>query len=129
MSQAENKTAVEHLWRAFDERRFDDAGDALHDDVVVEWPHSGERMVGRDAFIAVNRDHPDPWIRVEVLRIVAEGDVVVSEVVVPVEGQRSALAASFFTFEDGKIVSITEYWVDAGSQAPYPSRAGVTEPL
>ena len=93
------------------------------------WPHSGERIRGRDNFVAVNREHPDPWTSIEVHRLIAEGDVVVSEVVVAVEGGNPAHAASFFEFEDGKIVRLTEYWVDAKSHEPYESRAAHVEQM
>ncbi len=51
MSEGENKAAVERLWRAFDARDFERAGDELHDDFVAEWPHSGERIRGRENFL------------------------------------------------------------------------------
>ena len=128
MGEAENRSTVERLWRAFDARRFEEAGAELHDDFVADWPHSGERIRGRENFIAVNREHPDPWISIEVRRLVAEGDVVVSEVSVPVADGKTVFAASFFELRDGKIVRLTEYWVEGRSQAPYPSRAGRSEP-
>jgi ketosteroid isomerase-like protein len=117
------------MWRAFDAREFDRAGEELHDDFVCEWPHSGERISGRDNYVAINRDHPDPWISIEILRIVAEGDQVVSEVRLPVEGREPEYAASFYEFRDGKIARLTEYWVSGNSQEPYESRAGISEPM
>ncbi len=127
MGERDNKAAVDRLWRAFDARDFERAGDELHDEFVAEWPHSGERIRGRENFIAVNRDHPDPWLSIDVRKLVAEGELVASEVAVPVEGSHPAYAASFFEFRDGKIVRLTEYWVEGSSQEPYESRAGVTE--
>ena len=129
MAEDENRAAVERLWRAFAAREFERAGDEVHEDVVVDWPHSGERIRGRAAFIAVNRDHPDPWITVELRRIVAEGDFVVTEVAVPVAGAATVYAASFFELQDGKVRKLTEYWVDGGSQLPYESRAGISESI
>lgn len=129
MGETENKASVERVWYAFDARKFERAADELHEHFIGEWPHSGERIRGRDNFIAVNRDHPDPWTSIEVRRLVAEGDVVVSEVAVYVEGSNPVHAASFFEFDDGKIIRLTEYWVDARSQEPYASRRGLTEPM
>jgi ketosteroid isomerase-like protein len=123
-----NRAVVERLWAAFDARDWKRAASALDDDVVCEWPHSGERFLGRDVVIAINRDHPDPWIRIELLRVVAEGDEVVTEVRVPVAGAPPAYVASFFELRNGLIVRMREYWVDAGSQQPYPSRAGLSDP-
>lgn len=130
MTDAEaNKAAVLRVWKAFDDRDFARAGEELHDDFVAEWPHSGERIRGRENFVRVNAEHPDPWISIEVLRIVGEGDVVASAVAVPVEGSNVAYAASFFEFRDGRIVKLIEYWVDGNSQEPYESRAGFVERL
>ena len=94
---------------------------------MAEWAHSGERIRGRENFIAVNRDHPDPWLSVDVRRIVAEADTVVSEVAVPVEGSPPVYAASFFEFENGKIIHLTEYWVEGESQEPCGSRSAIVE--
>ena len=124
-----NKRAVERMWQAFNERAFERAGEELHEDFVAEWPHSGERIRGRDNFVRVNAEHPDPWVSIEIVKIVGEGDVVASEVAVPVEGGPTAHAASFFELKDGKIARLVEYWVDAGAQTPYESRATLVEPI
>jgi ketosteroid isomerase-like protein len=129
VAENENRAAVERLWRAFVAREFERAGDEVHEDVVVDWPHSGERIRGRAHFVAVNRDHPDPWITVELRRVVSEGDLVVTEVAVPVAGAPTVYAASFFEFEHGKVRRLTEYWVDGGSQQPHESRAGISETM
>jgi ketosteroid isomerase-like protein len=122
-----NKRAVARMWRAFNERDFRRGGDELHDEFVAEWPHTGERIRGRDNFVRVNAEHPDPWTSIEILRIVGEGDVVVSEVAVPVKDAPTAFAASFFEFKDGKIARLVEYWVDEAGQAPYESRSSLVE--
>jgi ketosteroid isomerase-like protein len=124
-----NKRAVERMWRAFNERAFERGGEELHDDFVAEWPHSGERIRGRDNFVRVNAEHPDPWISIDIIKIVGEGDVVASEVAVPVQGGPTAYAASFFELRDGKIARLVEYWVDAGEQKPYESRSALVERL
>ena len=127
MGVEENKAAVERVWQAFDERRFDRAGEELADDFVCFWPHSGEVIRGPENFVRVNAEHPDPWISIEIKKIVAEGDLVVTEVEVPVEGSEPAYAASFFELRDGKIARLTEYWVEGRSQEPYDSRAGISK--
>ncbi|HMC07643.1 MAG TPA: nuclear transport factor 2 family protein [Solirubrobacterales bacterium] len=129
MGAEENKAAVERVWQAFDAREFERASEELHEDFVCEWPHSGERIRGRDAYIAVNRGHPDPWVSIEILRLLAEGEVVVSEVRLPVEGAEPHYALSFWEFRDGRAARLTEYWVQENSQEPYEYRAGISEPL
>jgi hypothetical protein len=62
-------------WRA--------AGQLLHDEFVLDWPQSGERIRGRESFVAVNANYPasGPW-RFNVLRFVAVGGGVASDVTV-----------------------------------------------
>ncbi|MDP9340776.1 MAG: nuclear transport factor 2 family protein [Actinomycetota bacterium] len=123
-----NREVVRRLWELFEERDWQGAGALLHEDVVVDWPWSAERIRGRDNFISVNRHHPAPDWHIEVRRIVAEGDQVVSEVIVPYEGGQSR-AASFFELRDGRIARIVEYWIDHGQQEPLEYRAAWVEPL
>jgi hypothetical protein len=57
----------------------------------------------------MNRAYPEGWT-ITVLRIVADSDQVASEVLVTQDDERF-FAASFFTFDDGLIRSVAEYWV------------------
>src|SRR5262249_51139646 len=84
----------------------------------IEWPVSRERIVGRDNYVAVNREDPEGW-PIHVLRIVAEDDQVVSEVEVPHSGLGIFRVASFWTVTDNRIVHGIEYWTTTGAdQAP-----------
>ena len=126
MSEEQNIAVVRRLWELFEARRWDDAGELLHEDFVAEWPHSLERMRGRANFIELNRNYPEGWtIRVD--RIVARGDEVVSEVTVT-QGDAMFHAASFFQVRDGKLVRAREYWVERGTES-HPERSQWTEPL
>jgi ketosteroid isomerase-like protein len=122
-----NGEVVRQLWDRFEARDWDGAGRLLHDDVVVDWPHTGERFVGRDHVIGVNAAYPEGWA-IKVLRIVAEGDQVVSEVFVT-HPDGNAYAASFFELRDGRIARAVEYWVDERYQDPPDWRAPYREPL
>ncbi len=46
------------LWSAIGNGDWDAAAALLHDDFVQEWPQSGERIVGRDNALAINRNFP-----------------------------------------------------------------------
>src|SRR5712692_7876099 len=98
---------VEALWGRIQARDWSGVARLMADDAVVEWPTSRERIVGRTNFVAVSREYPEGW-SIRVLRIVAEGDQVVSEVEVPHEDQGVFRAASFWTVRDGQIVRGTE---------------------
>jgi ketosteroid isomerase-like protein len=118
---------VQALWDRMQARDWAGVGDLLADDVVVEWPVSGERILGRDNFVRINAEYPEGWT-IRVLRIVADGDDVVSEVEVPHDELGVHHVASFWRVRDGRIVDGREYWTSPGSdpspewRAPYVQR-------
>lgn len=116
---------VHELWTRFEAREWDAAQALLAPDFTCEWPHSGERMRGAAAFIAVNREYPEGWA-IRVVRVVAQGDQVVSEIEVT-HGPKVFHAASFFTVAAGKLARVTEHWVEAGHEEPPAWRARWTE--
>jgi ketosteroid isomerase-like protein len=107
-----SKQVVTQFWAAMHANDFRAAGELLHDDYVLDWPQSGERIQGRENFVAVNEHYPaaGPW-RVTVHRLIAEGDEVVSEVTVS-DGVQTGRAITFSTVREAKIVRQTEYWPD-----------------
>ena len=84
----------------------------LHDDFILDWPQSGERILGRENFAAININYPaeGKW-HFEVIHIVAEGDVVVTDVSAT-DGKISGRAITFSTIRDGKIWKQVEFWPD-----------------
>jgi ketosteroid isomerase-like protein len=107
MHENKNRQAVERLWQAFDTLDFEAAGEVLHDDFIAEWPQSRERM-HKDNFLAVNKHYPGSW-HITILRIIAEGDQVATEVRIDIDG-RTDYAVSFYELRDGKIIKETDYW-------------------
>ncbi|MFG2983176.1 nuclear transport factor 2 family protein [Streptomyces sp. NPDC048258] len=101
----------------------------IAEDAVIEWPVSGERIVGRANFIAVDSDDEYADERsVDLLRILADGDLVVTEVEIP-QDHVVYRAVSLWTVRDGEIVGAREYRTSPG-QDPAPRwRAGYVEPL
>lgn len=122
----EPSEVVQGLWDRVQARDWGGVGELLADDLVVEWPVSGERIVGRGNFVSVNAEYPEGWA-IRVLRIVADGDQVVSEVEVPHETMGVYRAASFWTVRDGKIVRGREYWTKLGSDPSPDWRAAYVE--
>lgn len=108
MNEASNRQVVEALWQHFDRFEFEAVGPLLHDDFVLEWPLTGERIRGRDNFIAVNKYYPGQW-RIRIHKIIVSGDEVVTEITAE-DGNERNPAISFFECQDGKILKIREYW-------------------
>ncbi|WP_046776963.1 nuclear transport factor 2 family protein [Streptomyces yangpuensis] len=119
---------VEALWDRIQARDWDGVAGLVAEDAVVEWPVSGERIVGGGNYVAVNSEYPEGWA-IRVLRIVADGDEVVSEVEVPHEGVGVFRAASFWTVRDGRIVRGREYWTSPGADPRPEWRAAFVEPM
>src|SRR5204863_9547649 len=100
----------------------------LTEDFVLEWPHEGVKIRGRDNFVGFNRSYPEDW-SIEVLRIVAEGNAAVSEVRVPHPTVGPYYALSFFEVEGGRLTRGHEYWVEERYEEPTPERARWFEPM
>ncbi|MFD3681844.1 nuclear transport factor 2 family protein [Streptomyces sp. NPDC058613] len=120
---------VAQLWERIEARDWDGVARLIAEDAVIEWPVSGERIVGRANFIAVNSDDGYSDERpVELLRILADEDLVVTEVEIP-QDHVVYRAVSLWTVRNGEIVGAREYWTSPG-QDPAPRwRAGYVEPL
>ncbi|MCW2990334.1 MAG: nuclear transport factor 2 family protein [Solirubrobacterales bacterium] len=101
--------AVERLWQALAAGDLHRARSELHSHVVVEWPHSGERFEGRDAYLAAHEAEPGTR-RIDVRRVVTEGRHIASEVRIADAGGSLAVA-SFYTVHDGRILHAVEYRV------------------
>jgi hypothetical protein len=110
-----------------DAREWEAAKELLAEGVVCEWPHSRERIRGRDNLIELNRIYPD-WDSLRVERLVGDGDRVTSLVRVQA-GDDVVWAASFFDLAGGRIARMFELWVDEGMQGTPEWRAHLVEPL
>ena len=125
MAEADAAAVVQLLFELFEARRWEDASALLASDVVVDWPATGERFVGRERFVGMQRAYPEGWA-IEVVRVLADGDQVASEVRVTHHGATFA-SAGFWTVADGLIHVGVEYWVTVGGEEPPAWRRAWTE--
>lgn len=126
-NRQDSKQIVEGFWAAMQTNDFKAAGEFLHDNYVLEWPQSGERIRGRANFVAINEHYPahGRW-EFTVHHILAEGDEVVSDVGVT-DGVITGRAITFSTVHVGKILHQTEFWPDPFEPAAW--RAGWVEKI
>ncbi|MFF3126620.1 nuclear transport factor 2 family protein [Streptomyces sp. NPDC057908] len=68
----ESSEVIEALWDRIQARDWAAVAGLVAEDAVIEWPVSGERIVGNKNFVAVNSSYPEGW-SIRVLRIVADG--------------------------------------------------------
>jgi limonene-1,2-epoxide hydrolase len=118
---------VEGFWAAMQANDWEGAAALLCEDVVLDYPQSGERIRGRANIVAVNRDYPTTgrW-RFDVHRILidATAQAAVSDVSVANDEQH-ARVVSFFAFGDGLVRRMTEFWPEPFAAADW--RAGFVE--
>jgi limonene-1,2-epoxide hydrolase len=120
------REVVESFWAAMAANDWDAAAALFSEDATIDWPCSSERMANPGSWAEVQRRYPAAgrW-RFDVHRLLAEGDVAVSEVTVT-DGEQTARVIGFSEVEGGRIVRQVEYWPQ-----PYgaPSwRADLVEP-
>lgn len=95
--------------------------DVYADDIVLEFPQSGERIRGKENIIAFRAAYP-AQVRIQPRRIVGSGDVWVIESTISYDGVPQYLA-SIWEFRDGKVVHetayVTEGWAAPGWRAQW----------
>lgn len=90
----------------------------LHPDVVYEIPQTRERIRGRDRYHRFNREFPGDW-RLRVKVAIADEENGVAWFIWELGDADPADAMVFFTFADGLITSVTDFWPE-----PYESLPG-----
>jgi ketosteroid isomerase-like protein len=113
---------VAEFWSRIQARDWHGLADLLDEDFVVDWPNAKLRIRARDNFVGFNRSYPEGW-SIEVLRILAQGNTVVSEVRVPHPAVGPFYAITFLEVRGGKLLAGREYWVEEQREEPPPERA------
>jgi ketosteroid isomerase-like protein len=111
-----NTELVRRFWNLFSEQKWEDAMAFLHQDVVVTWPQSKEKMIGSKNFIDVNRNYPGNH-KIEIIKAHEIGTEVITTVWIIADTGQKTFATSYFQILDGKIKQIEEYWAEP-YQAP-----------
>ena len=116
------------FWAAMNANNWRRAASYLAPDCVIDWPCSGERIVGPSDFAAMQARYPTKTGRwsFDVHRLLADGDTVVSEVTVT-DGDQSARVIVFSEIDDGRVVRQVEYWPIPYD--PLPGREDLTHPI
>jgi len=123
MDDATMRAALQRHWDASDAGDFEVEHDIYHEDAVLDYPQSGERIHGRhdiqqSRFVQPNKK------RFAVRRMMGSGDLWVTEFVLSYDGIPS-YAVSMMEFRDGLVAHETQYFADRFD--PAPSRAHLVE--
>ncbi len=88
MDDNDIRAALETHWAASDVNDFDTEHRIYHDDAVLEYPQSGERIRGRTHIQASRTAQPNAK-RFTLRRILGRGDLWISELVLTYDGRPS----------------------------------------
>ncbi|HHY50470.1 MAG TPA: nuclear transport factor 2 family protein [Alphaproteobacteria bacterium] len=110
MSEDTNRRVVERLVECINSRRVDIMDELFHEDAVMDWPQSGELIVGGDNRRAVYGAFPS-LPTVVPRRILTAGDLAVLEAALSY-GERTYLTVFIFELDAGRIRRETAYWSD-----------------
>ena len=109
MSEEANRRVVERLLAALDAGRVEEMDELFHDDAVMEYPQSGERIVGAENRRGVYGNFPGlPTFTPREIRCV--GDLVVAEATLTYGADARYESVFVFELRDGKIARETAYW-------------------
>jgi hypothetical protein len=123
MGDRERRAVIERHWAASDANDFETEHEIYRDDAVLDYPQSGERILGRRN-IQESRTVQPSKKRFFVRRILGNGDLWITELVLTYDGLPS-YTVSIMQFRDGKVASETQYFCDPFK--PGPSRAHLVE--
>jgi limonene-1,2-epoxide hydrolase len=123
-----SRARVESFWAAMQANDWHRAAAHFTPDCVIDWPCSGERIVGRENFAAIQAHYPTNTGRwsFDLHRLVAEDGIVVSEVTVT-DGEQAARLVAFSILDGSQIAHQIEYW--PVPYDPQPGREGLTQPI
>jgi len=113
------RAALDRHWAASDANDFETEHEIYHDDAVLEYPQSRERIRGRRNIQASRTAQPNTK-RFSVRRVLGAAELWVSEFILTYDGLPS-YTVSIMEFRDNKVARETQYFGDPF--APGPSRA------
>ena len=110
MNNQEIRAALERHWEATVALDLDRAHDIYHDDLIVEFPQSGERILGEHNLYQLRAHYPIK-VTFKILRIRGEGNLWITELIITYDG-RPVNEVTIMEFRDGKVAHETHYYGD-----------------
>lgn len=108
-TEMENRKVIERLIECINKKNIAVMDELFHEDAIMDWPQSGEKIVGGDNRRAVYGAFPKlPTITPR--RMVSSGDLVVAEASLDYGTPTIYKTVFIFEFRDGKIARETAYW-------------------
>ena len=103
------RAILDRYWEATVTHDLERVHGFYHDDVVVEFPQSGERILGKRNIYELRAHYPSNVI-FKILRVRGEGNLWITELVITYDGGRPVHAIGVMEFRDSKIAHETHYY-------------------
>ena len=124
MPDQQIRAALDQHWAASDANDFETEHCIYHEDAVLEYPQSGERIRGRRN-IQLTRSIQPNQKRFTIHRIIGSGDLWVTEFILSYDNKPS-YTVSVMEFHGDKVARETQYFADpfeaSPARAPYVER-------
>ena len=104
--------ALNTHWQASASGDVNTEHDIYADDVICDYPQSGERILGRSNLQALRTHHPGKPAGFNVKRIIGNGNLWITEYTINYKEQ-TAFTISIMEFNNGKVVHETQYFADS----------------
>jgi hypothetical protein len=105
------REALNAHWQASSDGDADAEHDIYDDDVICDYPQSGERILGRSNLQALRSHHPGKPSGFTVKRILGHENLWITEYTITYQG-RPAYTVSIMEFRNRKVVHETQYFAD-----------------
>jgi len=119
------RQALQRHWDASDASDFQAEHEIYHEDAVLDYPQSGERIRGRRNIQESRTVQPNEK-HFHVQRMIGKGELWVTEFVLTYD-EVPSYVVSIMEFRDGMVAHETQYFSDRF--APAPSRAHLVEKI
>jgi hypothetical protein len=110
MRDQELRAALDRHWAASDANDFETEHSIYHEDAVLEYPQSGERIRGR-INIQITRTKQPSNKRFTIRRTIGGGDLLVTEFILSYDG-KPYHTVSIMEFRGDKVARETQYFAD-----------------
>jgi ketosteroid isomerase-like protein len=110
MGNSPNEQTARRIFALLEKQDWDAVLDHYHEDIVIEWPQSGERVHGKDACLAIFINYPEGSPRASIRTVRGGGDTVVVEAESTYPDRSTWYVVAVLDFEDGRVVHETDYF-------------------
>ena len=111
MNEQQILAALNAHWQASAAGDINAEHEIYHDDVICDYPQSGERIFGRINLQALRGHHPGKPSGFRVRRILGKGDTWITEYMINYQ-EKPVYTVSIMEFREDKVIHETQYFAD-----------------